>query len=249
MVRICTLRVTAVLALGLAALTSQAQELRAFWADAFSPGIKSRQEVDEMLRRLRTAGCNAVFVQVRKSGDAYYQSRYDPWASDNPERFDGLEYLIRQAHSGTPRIQVHAWINACAIGGSRGNPLHISVRRPDWLSISDKGEVHDGEAVKIDPGHPEAADLTARVYLDVLRHYDVDGIHFDFVRYGGTSWGYNPVSVARFNARYGRRGVPKPEDPLWQQWRRDQVTALVRRVYLMAAALKPNVAVSAATIS
>jgi uncharacterized lipoprotein YddW (UPF0748 family) len=42
----------------------------------------------------------------------------------------------------------------------------------------------------VDPGHPDAADWTFRVYLDVARHYDVDGIHFDFVRYGGANWGY-----------------------------------------------------------
>jgi hypothetical protein len=87
------------------------------------------------------------------------------------------------------------------------------------------------------------------VYLDVARRYDVDGIHFDFVRYGGTEWGYNPVSVARFNARTGRTGLPKPTDPLWMQWRRDQVTALVRKVYAMAAAVRPRLVVSAATIT
>jgi len=233
----------------LLAAHSQAQELRAFWADAFSPAIKSRDEVDTMLRRLRTANCNAVFVQVRKGGDAYYVSHYEPWASDNPQRFDGLAYLIQQAHAGRPRIQVHAWINTCAVGRSRGNPLHVAVSHPEWLSISDKGEEYDGEATKVDPGNPDAADHTFRIYLDVLRHYDVDGIHFDFVRYGGANWGYNPVSVARFNARSGRSGKPAPTDPLWQQWRRDQVTALVRKVYAMATAIKPRVAVSAATIT
>jgi len=243
---------TAGIALGLlatAAGRSHAQELRAFWVHAFAPGIKSRQEVDDLLRRIRMANCNAVFVQVRKGGDAYYQSRYEPWASDNQERFDGLAYLIEQAHSGSPRIQVHAWINTCAVGRHRGNPLHVVLAHPDWLSISDKGETYDGEATKIDPGHPGAADLTFRVYLDVLRHYDVDGIHLDFVRYGGRAWGYNPVSVARFNARYGRTGQPDPKDPLFEQWRRDQVTALVRKIYAMAAAVRPRAAVSAATIT
>lgn len=232
-----------------APIRSGAQELRAFWADAFNPAIKSRGEIDDLLRRLRSANCNAVFVQVRKSGDAYYESRYEPWAADNPERFDGLRYLIQAAHSVTPRIQVHAWINTCAVGRSHGNPWHVAIRRPDWLSLSDKGEEYDGEATKIDPGHPEAADHTFRIYMDVLRHYDVDGIHFDFVRYGGANWGYNPVSVARFNNAYGRQGNPPPADPQWQQWRRDQVTALVRKVYVMASSMKRPVAVSAATIT
>jgi uncharacterized lipoprotein YddW (UPF0748 family) len=226
-----------------------AQEIRAFWADAFSPALKSREEVHELIRRLHTANCNAVFVQVRKGGDAYYQSRYEPWAADNPERFDGLGYLIERAHEARPRIAVHAWINTCAVGRSHGNPRHVAVSHPEWLSISDKGADYDGEATKIDPGHPDAADHTFRIYLDVLRNYDVDGIHLDFVRYGGTEWGYNPVSVARFNARYHRTGLPKPNDPLWMQWRRDQVTALVRKVYSMAVAVRPRAVISAATIT
>ncbi|MBM3494335.1 MAG: hypothetical protein FJX72_08450, partial [Armatimonadetes bacterium] len=180
----------AALLVALTGSASRAQEIRAFWADAFSPAIKSRAEVDDLLRRLRAANCNAIFAQVRKGGDAYYVSRYEPWASDNPERFDGLAYLVEKAHSGKPRIAVHAWINTCAVGRSRGNPRHIALAHPEWLSTSDKGADYDGEATKIDPGHPAAADQTFRVYMDVARRYDVDGIHFDFVRYGGTEWGY-----------------------------------------------------------
>jgi len=233
---------------------SSAQEIRAFWADAFNAGCKTPEQIDTLLRRLRAAHCNAIFAQLRKGGDAYYLSRYDPWAADNAARFDALAYLIEKAHNETPRIQVHVWLNTCAVGRTEGNPFHIAAAHPDWLSISDRGETFDREATKIDPGHPDAADWTFRVYLDVLRHYDVDGVHFDFVRYGGANWGYNPVSVARYYAQHdpdrkSNIGNPKSEDPLWKQWRRDQVTALVRKVYAMAAAVKPKAAVSAATIT
>ena len=64
----------------------------------------------------------------------------------------------------------------------------------------------------------------------------------------GLSWGYNETSIARFNARYGRDGRPAGNDPLWSQWRRDQVTALVRGIYLGALAIKPEVKISAAVI-
>ena len=226
-----------------------AQEIRAFWVDGFADGFKTPEQVDLLLARLRKANCNAVFAQMRKSADAYYLSRYDVWASDNTQRFDALQYLIDKAHSRRPRIQVHAWLNTFAVGKDRGNPFHITRTHPEWISLSEKRETHDGEATKLDPGHPEAADYTFRVYMDVLRHYDVDGIHFDFVRYGGPNWGYNPVSVDRFNRRHGRTGDPAPADPLWKQWRRDQVTALVRKVYAMASAVKPKAQVSAATIT
>src|SRR5688572_6894509 len=243
-----------ILLLALALLVSlvtsaKSQEIRAFWADGFADGFKTPEQVDQLVARLRKANCNAVFAQMRKSADANYQSRYDVWASDNAQRFDALQYLIEKAHSEKPRIQVHAWLNTFAVGKDRRNPLHVTRTHPEWISLSERGETHDGEATKLDPGHPDAADYTFRVYMDVLRHYDVDGVHFDFVRYGGPNWGYNPVSVERFNRRYGRSGDPGPTDPHWKQWRRDQVTALVRKVYAMAAAVKPRAQVSAATIT
>ena len=140
---------------------------------------------------------------------------------------------------GKPRIQIHAWINACAIGGNASAGA-LTKLHPEWLSLSDTGADFDTEATKIDPGNPDAAEWTFRVYMDVVRHYDVDGIHLDFIRYGGDGktvghWGYNAVSVARYNARYGTTaGSPLWNDPRWQAWRREQVTALVRRVYVNA---------------
>src|SRR5581483_2825169 len=165
----------------LSAAQSQRPELRAFWADGFNPGFKSPQEVDELLQRLQAAHCNAIFAQMRKGGDAYYLSRYEPWAKDDQNHFDALAYLIQKAHALNPPIAVHAWINTCAVGGNAKNPFNILALHPDWLSLDPQNADFDGEASKIDPGHPDAADWTFRVYLDVARRYDVDGIHFDFV--------------------------------------------------------------------
>ena len=63
-------------------------EIRAFWADGFADDLKSSEGIDLLLRRVREAHCNAIFAQVRKSGDAIYLSRYDPWAHDDPQHFD-----------------------------------------------------------------------------------------------------------------------------------------------------------------
>ena len=232
---------------------SDRPELRAFWVDGFNDGFKTPGQCDTLLARLRAMHCNAVFVQMRKRADSYYASHYEGWAKDDGGQFDALQYLCAQAHAaGRPRIQVHAWINACAIGGNASaGPL--TKLHPEWLSRSDTGADFDTESTKIDPGNPEAAEWTFRVYMDVVRHYDVDGIHMDFIRYGGDGktvghWGYNAVSVARYNKRYGTAGQPRWNDPRWRAWRRAQVTALVRRVYVNATALKPKLIVSAATI-
>jgi len=91
--------------------------------------------------------------------------------------------------------------------------------------------------------------------MDILTRYGVDGLHFDYIRYSDDSnlnnqpWGYHPVSVARYQQLKKRSGIPLPTDPLWLQWRRDQVTALLRKVYLNAWALKPQVRISAALIT
>ncbi|MCW3059536.1 MAG: hypothetical protein JWQ02_1357 [Capsulimonas sp.] len=232
---------------------AQRPELRAFWVDGFNEGFKTPAQCDALLARVRQLHMNAVFVQMRKRADAYYRSSYEPWADDDASHFDALDYLVRHAHqSGLPRIQVHAWVNACAVGGNKG-PRALPKLHPDWISLSDTKETFDSEVTKIDPGNPAAADWTVRVYTDIVRHYDVDGVHMDFIRYGGTDktvghWGYNPVSIARYNARYGTMGDPAWDDERWKQWRRDQVTALVRRVYASATAVRPSVIVSAATI-
>jgi uncharacterized lipoprotein YddW (UPF0748 family) len=143
--------------------------------------------------------------------------------------------------------------------------------RANWLTrtlLSDGGPIsHGGYRLGndfwIDPGHPDAAAYTVEVLLHLMGHYDLDGLHLDRIRYPelavagqtpatGASIGYNPTSVARFQRRHGLPGggpPPDPGDPEWSQWRRDQVTGLVRRVYLGALALKPALKVSAALIA
>ena len=250
-------------------------ELRGFWADGFNEGYKTPQQIDTLLQRLHDAHCNAVFAQMRKGGDAYYASHYEPWATDDNQHFDALACLIDRAHRMQPRIAVHAWINTCAVGQGVKHPgYHVAQIHPEWLSVNSRGNADDGEVRKVDLGDPDAADWTFRLYLDVVRHYDVDGIHFDFVRYGSPGFGYNPVSVNRFLRQlptgyrikpYKRGGIlqyiapaengganvvlPAPDDTAWKQWRRDQVTNFVRKVYAFASRIKPRVVVSAATIA
>jgi uncharacterized lipoprotein YddW (UPF0748 family) len=123
------------------------------------------------------------------------------------------------------------------------------------------GQRH-GEDWYIDLGHPEAATYTIDVLLHLIHNYDIDGIHLDRTRYpeapvvqSGANVGYNQVSVARFKARFGDQaqydanGYPRSNDPLWNQWRRDQVTQFVRRLYLHATAMKPSIIVSAALVA
>ena len=116
----------------------------------------------------------------------------------------------------------------------------------------------------LDFGHPEASAYTVDVLMRLVNNYDIDGLHLDRIRYpefeilagqptqnptNGTNVGYNETSVARFNARHGRTGNPAASDALWKQWRRDQVSNVVRRVYLNAVAAKPDLKISGALIA
>lgn len=114
----------------------------------------------------------------------------------------------------------------------------------------------------IDLGHPEAAAYTVNVLAHLVRKYDLDGLHLDRIRYpeapsaprGGVNVGYNATNVARFRNRvgdtagYDDAGFPLPNDPQWNDWRREQVTAFVRRLYLTVKSIRPNIKVSAAVI-
>lgn len=112
----------------------------------------------------------------------------------------------------------------------------------------------------LDFGHPDAAAYTVNVLMHLVNNYNIDGLHLDRIRYpefaasgqtptNGTNVGYNVVSVDRFNTRHNRAGTPATGDPLWMQWRRDQVTNVVRRLYLNVMNVKPHVKISGSLIA
>lgn len=242
-------------------------ELRALWVDAFHPGLKTPEEVDRLVDEAARANINTLIVQVRRRGDAYYNlSPLEPRTEDPslPAGFDALAYVIDRAHARG--LEVHAWLATLAVVDSKAppqDPGHVwNAHGPaapgaeNWVSyhlarnrVTGTWSEEAYPSEYLDPGHPAALDYTVNVYLNVVQSYAVDGIHLDLCRYAGPQFGYNPVSVARYNARYGTTGRPEPDDLRWSEWRREQVTNLVRKVYLKAIALRPEVKVSVATIA
>lgn len=243
-----------------------APEIRALWVDAFHAGIRSAAEVDALVTTARRANLNTLIVQVRRRGDALYAKSFEP-PLDDPNydpSFDGLAAVIEKGRAAG--LHVHAWINAMPVWRNEPpprDPRHVfNVHGPEaqgrerWLTASRSGGVLFPVGYFLDPGHPDVAEYLTRVYLNVVREYDVDGIHFDYIRYPetetalprGADVGYNETALARFHAATGRTDVPEPGDEQWIRWRRLQVTNLVRRVALEARALKPGIFVSAATI-
>lgn len=220
-----------------------APEYHALWVDAFHEGIHSRAEIDRLLATAHAARLNALFVQVRKAGDAYYLRSLEPVAWDifAPPDFDPLEYLLRKAHAANPRIEVHAWVNTFYVG-SHSQAL---TAHPEWTNRRADGS----PGPYVDPGDPAAAAYTQQVLLHLAQSYDLDGLHLDFVRYPeGGDWGYSPAAVARFDASIGAGGPPDPNDVRFDQWRRDQVTGFVAGLYRELAQVRPRLKLSAALI-
>lgn len=233
-----------------------AAEVRGLWVDSFHPGLRTVAEVHQLVADARAGHFNTLFVEVRRRGDAFYESCFEPKAVDiQPAGFDPLGYLIHLGHdtNAGPRLEVHAWIVTYNIWNDANRlpsqPDHPFRQRQGWLTQSDAGQRWDGYNFAFDPGHPDVQRHTFLVAMDLIRRYDLDGFHFDYIRYAGTDWGYNPVAVERFLQRYRRARPPAPRDPDWLQFRRDQVTGLVRKVYLSALAAKPRLKISAATIA
>ncbi|HEX2749699.1 MAG TPA: family 10 glycosylhydrolase [Verrucomicrobiales bacterium] len=236
------------------------EEFRGLWVDAFHAGIKSSAEVTQLVADTRAANMNAVFVQVRKRGDAYYNSTLEPKATDvTPQAFDPLADLIAKAHAGTPRIEVHAWIVTYNVwNGETSQPAqatHPYRLHPEWVTEKDDGTKWDGGNYAFDQAHPAVQQHTFDVCQDILTRYEVDGLHFDYIRYtdsnssvGSQPWGYHPVALQRFKALTGRTDRPPAGDAEWLQFRRDQVSALVRKVYLHAWKIRPAARISGALI-
>jgi uncharacterized lipoprotein YddW (UPF0748 family) len=253
---------------GAVAGRAHAEEFRGLWVDAFHPGLRTPDEVSAVVAAARAKNVNAIFAQVRKRGDAYYRGGLEPVAVEVAPGFDPLADLIAKAHDttgGGARLEVHAWLVTYNIWNRETSVQpaqadHPFRRFPDWVShkyrasAADPVVRWDGANYPFDQGHPGVQQHTFDVAMDIVRRYDVDGLHFDYIRYsddsspGSQPWGYHPVSVARFNALKNRTGTPLPGDSQWLQWRRDQVTALLRKSYLHTLAEKPRLRVSAALV-
>jgi uncharacterized lipoprotein YddW (UPF0748 family) len=218
-------------------------QYRALWVDALHDGIKSPAQVEKLVADTHRANINALFVQVRKGGDAYFNHADEPRALDivGSRGFDPLGYVIRLAHASTPRIEVHAWLNTFYVSEDSG----VFVKNgAAWGNRANDGSISG----YLDPGNPEVQVYTHKIFMDVARNYDVDGLHMDFVRYAGANWGYTSTSLALYMHDTGATTVPAPDDPRWQAWRRDRVTAFVRDLHKDLHTVKSRVKLSGALI-
>ncbi len=263
------------------------QEVRALWV--VRDVLTHPDSIKRMVARAHDAGFNTLIVQVRGRGDAYYNARWEPRAEGivTQPGFDPLALVLKEAHARN--IAVHAWLNTALLANMDTPPAdttHMFHRRPDLLAVpysvarelypvdprspqyrarildAARLERNQVEGVYLSPAAPETKEHIYSMWMDVLEHYDVDGLNFDYVRYPAPSHDYSRVSLDRFrrwllphlsDAERGRFSALEA-DPLvyvdsfparYADFRRAQVTELVERIYFGVKKRNPNVIVSA----
>src|SRR5262245_32937351 len=120
---------------------SQSNEFRGMWVNAWNTGLQNATQVTTLVNQLRAGNFNAVIPQVRRRGDAFYNSHFEPHATGTtPADFDALSDLITKAHNTNtgPYIEVHAWLvtyhikQGISMPPQPDHPLNL---HPDWLLL------------------------------------------------------------------------------------------------------------------
>jgi uncharacterized lipoprotein YddW (UPF0748 family) len=215
------------------------------------PVAQQRAEIIAILDRARALKLNAVILQVRPSADALYPSALEPWSeyltgtqgrAPSP-LYDPLHEWITEAHRRG--LELHAWFNPYrARHQFAKSPFasdHLTVTHPEAVK-------HYGDLWWMDPGEAIASERMLAVVEDVVRRYDVDGVHIDDYFY--------PYPIPVPHAPPAPPGTPAPmvdfpDQPSWQRyragggkldradWRRENVNRLVEQLHDRIHALKP----------
>ncbi|MCZ7558168.1 MAG: family 10 glycosylhydrolase [Bacteroidia bacterium] len=225
------------------------RELRGVWLTTLLgldwPQASLRGNIEAQKKALRTIlddvrrkNFNTVFFQVRSRGNALYRSTLEPWCSEltgtlgKDPGWDPLAFAITEARERG--LELHAWFNVFRVWSAgappQSSPPHLALAYPSWVR-------RFGDDLWMDPGIPEAREYTLRVMEELVRNYDIDGIHLDYCRYADR--GFDDEATWR---RYGENGMTKDD------WRRNNVNALVEAAYKRLSAIRPSLIVGSAPI-
>jgi uncharacterized lipoprotein YddW (UPF0748 family) len=238
------------------------EQWRSYWVDSFHNGIFTPAQVDKLVIDARAANVNALIVQVGRWADCFCNRSSFPrtHAAIAALPYDPLDYVIEKAHAAG--IEVHAWVNATPVWNSSLTPPqpdhimhahgHSATGADKWLNKRyDGSEIGGTNMRSLDLANPAAVNYYVDGMASIAREYDIDGIHLDYIRYPDhnsttthSDWGYSEVSLARFRAATARTDTPLPSDPQFSQWRRDQVTTYVRKIYLALYSINPRLRLS-----
>ena len=192
------------------------------WPKTLDNPEAQKQEFIEILDKLQSLNINAIFVQVRPTSDALYKSYINPWSKyltgeqGKYPGYDPLQFMIEETHKRD--MEFHAWLNPYRITTqgtdlnelAPNNPARI---KPEWV-------LEFNNALFYDPENPEVIEYVAITVYEIIKKYDVDGIHFDDYFY--------PYDY------------PLPEGEVANN-RREAVNNLIRTIYKVIKSTKPSV--------
>lgn len=203
-------------------------------------GIKrQKDELRHILDELKTANFNTILFQTRIRGDVIYPSNIEPYSSaltgksgKNPG-YDPLAFAIEECHKRG--MEFHAWVVAIPLG--RANHVRslgkssVTKRKPA-ICKQYKGEWF------LDPGNPGTKEYLSSIIKEIVNGYDVDGIHLDYIRYSDRPANFPDKNTFK---KYGKGKT-------LNNWRRDNITSIVRYIYHDVKAVKPWVKVSSSPV-
>ncbi len=224
---------------------TKSKELRGVWVASVSnidwpskKGLSADQQKREFLTILDNVkkwNMNAVFVQVKPTSDAFYPSKYSPWSEYltgtqgvNPG-YDPLKFMVEESHKRG--IEFHAWFNPYRLSTSssrdRLSSDNIGRKRPEWT-------VAYGGQLYLNPGIPEVNDYVVNSIVEVVKNYDIDGVHMDdyFYPYKVKNQEYPDSEQFR---KYGSKFSSVAD------WRRNNVSTLVEKLHKAIKKEKKNV--------
>jgi len=207
------------------------REFRGAWIQAVNGqwvGVgtqKMQQTLTYQLDELMKDGVNAIIFQIRPECDALYQSNIEPWSrfltgkqgvAPSPY-WDPLQWMVTECHKRG--MELHAWINPYRAKTKTTHELdsrHVAVRHPEWVFEYDDQYI-------LNPAIPECRNFICHVVGDIVRRYDVDGLHIDDYFYPYPAAGQTIPDDQLF--RSNPRGFTNKGD-----WRRDNVNLFIRQL-------------------
>ncbi|MGB9606986.1 MAG: glycoside hydrolase family 10 protein [bacterium] len=226
---------------------SRSGEFRGVWCHS-ALGVEG-WSWDEAIRFLKENNIKAIFPNMLWAGLAYYPSEFLPVADVVKEKGDQIAECLSACRKYG--IECHIWkVNFNLANAPKG--FVEKLRSEGRLQVDKEGK----EVLWLCPSNPENFKLELNSMLEVVRKYDVDGIHFDYIRYPDENSCYCEGCRKRFEEEKGVKVENWPQDvisgplkELYGEWRREQITRLVKAVSEEARKLKPTIKISAAVFA
>ena len=213
------------------------------WPRIYATDARSRerqkQELIHILDQYQRANINTVIFQTRVRAALLYPSKIEPWelsltgvAGKDPG-YDPLAFCIDECHKRG--MELHAWVVCIPIGTKERQAKYgaasLTKKRPELVKTAKGGEMF------MIPGKPETADYIANICKEIVENYDVDGISLDYIRY--------PESIYNFS---DENLYPRSSSQSKADWKRENITRIVRRVHDVVKPIKPWVKLSSSPI-